>query len=127
LWLLSPSLAAKTKPAPQVDPDYIAALAAANRFLHAWQTQDQETGLLMLTDAAKRATTETRLVAFFAPGSGVEQGYEISHGRKLKAGRYIFPVVLLVRGSDHKPKRPRLSQIIVIRTSKDDWAVDKLP
>ena len=81
----------------------------------------------MLTDAAKRATTEERLLAFFTPGPAVEQAYEISHGRKLIAGRYAFPIVLLVRGPDHKPRRPRSSQIIVIRTSKDDWAVDKLP
>jgi len=81
----------------------------------------------MLTDAAKRATTEARLLAFFAPGTAVEQGYEISHGRKLRAGRYVFSVALFARGSDHKPRHPRLSQIIVTRTSKEDWAVDKLP
>jgi hypothetical protein len=32
------------------DPDYVLALSAANHFLHAWQANDQETGILMLTD-----------------------------------------------------------------------------
>ena len=46
------------------------ALAAANRFLQAWQNQDRETGLLMLTDDAKQASSEDRLEAFFSSGFG---------------------------------------------------------
>ena len=33
-----------------LDADYIAALATADRFFHAWQNHDQETGLLLLSD-----------------------------------------------------------------------------
>jgi hypothetical protein len=110
------------------DPGYIFALAAANHFLHAWQTQDHETGLLMLTDTAKQQTSEDRLRAFFSAGPGVQQGFEIKRGKRLKAGRYFFPVVLFeVTPGARKSHYPRSSQIVVVRTGTDDWAIDKLP
>ena len=131
-WLLLAALPlqAKAKPKPQKaaspDPSYIAALATVDHFLHAWQVQDHETGLLMLTDAAKRHTSEEHLQEFFSPGSATQQAYEIGHGTRLKLGRYSFPVTLVVAGPGRDLSR-RFSQIIVIRTSKEDWAVDKLP
>lgn len=128
LLLLLPA-AAKSKGAPTApDPEYVSALATANRFLHAWQSQDHETGLLMPTDTAKRHTSEDHLDAFFSPGESVAEGFEITRGKKLKAGRYVFPVALWQTGpgKNRKP-RPRFSEIIVVRTGKDDWAIDKLP
>ena len=74
------------------DRGYISALAAANRFLQAWQNQDHETGLLMLTDDAKQHSSEERMEAFFS--SGADAAYEIARGKKMKAGRYAFPVTL---------------------------------
>jgi len=118
-------VAAKPKPSAPTDRDYRSALATANRFLHAWQAQDQETGLLMLTDAAKRGTSMDRLQSFFSPGP--QAAFEISRGRKLKTGRYAFPITLFATVPGKGPLPPRLSQLIVTRTSKDDWAVDKLP
>ena len=124
---LSPLSAKSKHSAPGLDREYVAALACANRFLTAWQTQDHETGILLLTDAAKHQISEDRLQAFFAPGSAIQQGYEISRGKKLKPGRYTFPVALFEIGPDHKWVHPRFTQIIVVNSSKDDWAVDKLP
>jgi hypothetical protein len=112
--------------APTPDPGYASALAAANRFLQAWQNQDHETGLLMLTDTAKQGSTEDRLEVFFA--SGHDAAYEITRGKKLKAGCYAFPVALFTSvaamGSSARPQR---SQIVVVRAGKDEWAIDKLP
>jgi hypothetical protein len=116
---------ARTRSAPPaVDRDYVSALAAANRFLAAWQAQDQENGLVMLTDAAKEHVSEDRLDEFFSPGAGA--AYEISRGKKMDSGRYVFPVTLLEPGTGHRP-RPRVSQMIVVRSGQDDWAVDRLP
>ena len=129
LLLLSLPLHAKPRPkAAAQDPNYISALAAADHFLHAWQTQDRETGLIMLTDAAKHQISEDHLQAFFSPGIATRQAYEIGHGKQLRPGRYAFPVTLLLAapGKERNPNR-RFSQIIVIRTSKEDWAIDKLP
>ena len=116
----SPSLA------PTPDPGYASALAAANRFLQAWQNQDHETGLLMLTDTAKQSSSEDRLEAFFT--SGHNAAYEIARGKKLKAGGYSFPVSLFASATDMaKTARPQKSQIVVVRAGKHDWAIDKLP
>ena len=108
------------------DRGYSSALAAANRFLQAWQNQDRETGLLMLTDAAKQTSSQERMESFFS--SGNDAAYEIARGKKLKAGRYAFPVTLFTAHSDSsQPGRPQRSQIVVVRAGKDEWAIDKLP
>jgi hypothetical protein len=111
---------------PVSDSGYASALAAANRFLQAWQNQDHETGLLMLTDIAKQNSTEDRMELFFS--SGRDAAYEIARGKKLKAGRYAFPVALFASYSDaNKPCRPQRSEVVVVRGGKDEWAIDKLP
>ncbi len=108
--------------------DYVAALASADRFLHAWQTQDQETGLLMLTDNARQRTSEDRLRSFFAPPTDTQQGYEISRGKKLALGHYTFPVTLFVSSPEGSGEiHRRVSQIVVVKTGKNDWGIDKLP
>jgi hypothetical protein len=125
--LLSLPLPAKTKPsASTADRDYISALAVANQFLHAWQAQDHEAGLAMLSDATRQHASEESLQSFFAPASGTQQAFEINRGKRLKPGRYSFPVVLLEIGPGHAVHR-RFSHIIVTRAGKEEWAVDKLP
>jgi len=121
---------AKTRPSPSIsnrsDPGYISALAAANRFLQAWQNQDHETGLLMMTDAAKQHSSQERLELFFSSGS--DSAYEIARGRKLKAGCYAFPITLFAfHSGTNESNRPQRSEIVVVRTGKDEWAIDKLP
>ena len=118
------SAEARTRSAPAVvDRDYAPALAAANRFLAAWQAEDRENGLVMLTEAAKEHVSEDRLEEFFSPGA--DAAYEISRGRKMDTGRYVFPVTLFEPGTGHA--RPRVSQMIVVESGQNDWAVDRLP
>jgi hypothetical protein len=126
LYLVSPVLVqARAKSASaSVERDYVAALAAANRFLSAWQAQDPENGLVMLTAAAKQGRSEDQLQEFFSPGA--DAAYEIGQGRKLKVGRYSFPVTLLEMTLGHRV-HPRISQVVVVRSGKEDWAVDRLP
>jgi hypothetical protein len=108
------------------DRGYVSALAAANRFLQAWQNQDHETGLLMLTDAAKQHSSEDRTESFFS--SGADAAYEIARGRKMKGGRYAFPVTLFpFHSGTTKSDRPQKSAIVVVRTGKDEWSIDRLP
>lgn len=112
---------------PSVDEDYVVALATANRFLHAWQTQDQETGVLLLADSLKQHTSEDHLQALFSPAGSV-QGYEINHGKRVSDGRYSFPVAVFAAASGNgKRSRPRCSSIVVARSGKNDWTIDKLP
>ncbi len=122
---------AKTKSSvpPRLDRDYISALGAADQFLHAWQTGDHETGVLMLTDAAKAHISEAYLDELFASGGAQSRAYELVRGRKLEEGRYLFPVALFDTGatSAHKSGLPRYSEIVVVKAGRDDWAVDRLP
>jgi hypothetical protein len=131
LWsAMLPAAVAKSRSAAKsgpVDGDYVSALAAANRFLHAWQTQDQETGLLMLSDHSRQQTPEGKVEAFFTPAPHSQQAYEIRPGRKLADGQYTFPVSLLTSQDGHKWTHPHISQIEITRTGKNDWTVDKLP
>jgi hypothetical protein len=131
LLAVSPlSLSAKSRPASlpaAVDREYVSALAGANNFLHAWQAQDRETSLLMLSDAAKQGVSEDRLRELFSPGLSIERSYEISRGKRLDAGRFAFPVALFDMNDEHPRARPRFSRIVVIKTGKQDWSVDKLP
>ena len=117
---------ARTKPKPTaVDSGYVPALAAADRFLHAWLNGDQEDGLVMLSDAVKQHWSEERLQEFFSAGENA--AYLISEGKKLKAERYSFPVALLASDGTKGHWHKRFSEIVVMRSGGQDWVVDKLP
>src|SRR5437764_1887732 len=75
-----------------VDPLYGSALATANRFLHAWQTEDHETGIMMLSDSARQKVSADKLQSFFSPGP--DAAYEIARGKRVNSAAYVFPVVL---------------------------------
>jgi hypothetical protein len=125
--ILGPEGQAKTKSrtSPVVDQNYIAALATANRFLYAWQNHDQETALLLLTDAAKNRISEDQLSALLEGSAPVT--YEITRGKKLNPGRYAFPIALFQPTGQHRWMHPHYSQLIILNTGKDGWAIDKLP
>jgi hypothetical protein len=109
--------------APTIDPQYGPALAAANRFLHAWQTQDHETGIMMLTDGAREHASRDQMQEFFS--AGPEAAFEIRRGRRMNEGEYSFPVVLFDASSS--TNHPHACRIVIVKAGKDDWAVDRLP
>ncbi|MFZ0138490.1 MAG: hypothetical protein WAK89_15600 [Candidatus Sulfotelmatobacter sp.] len=121
--LLLSHVAAKTR-VSALDPGYVAALAAADHFLQAWQSGDLENGTALLSSHAKEAVTTEGVEAFFS--APVPGAYEIERG-KLKRGRYEFPVVLVTETTKGARARRRFSTIIVVNTGNNDWAVDKLP
>jgi hypothetical protein len=124
--LSSSPLAAASRPRPtksSAGGDYARALAAADHFLQAWQGGDIETGIVMLSGKAKNNTNRDDLDRMFA--SSAPAAYEIDRGRFLRHGRYEFPVVLL--GTSPKKPQRRFSRIVVLNTSNNDWAIDKLP
>jgi hypothetical protein len=110
------------KPTAINDSGYVFALGTANRFLHAWQTGDLETGMVLLSDHVRRSQNAETLEELFSSGS--DRAYEIGRG-KGHPGRYRFPVVLVTKtgGGLHRT----LSEIILVHTGKNDWTVDKLP
>src|SRR5947208_7001402 len=97
-----------------VDPLYGSALAAANRFLHAWQTQDHETGIMMLTDSARQHASREQLQEFFS--SGADAAFEIQRGKRLNEAGFVFPVVLFDTASS---PHPHFCRIIIVKAGKD--------
>ena len=105
-----------------IDPDYVFALATANRFLHAWQSGDLETGMVLLSDRVRHSQDPEKLEQFFS-GDG-DRAFEITRGQGNR-GRYRFATVLVT--AEGARVRRRFSEIIVVNTGKNDWVVDKLP
>jgi hypothetical protein len=104
------------------DPGYVFALAAANRFLHAWQIGDLETGTVLLSDHLRHSQNPEKFEQFFL--GDADRAFEIARGTGNR-GRYRFGVVLVTaRGAQ---VRRRFSGIVMVNTGKNDWAVDKLP
>ncbi len=110
------------KPTDVSDPGYVFALAAANYFLHAWQIEDAENGMVMLSDQIRHTQNPDQLEQFFL--NGKDRAFEITRGRG-HPGRYSFPVVLVTHRGSHVTRRS--SEIILVETGKNDWVVDKLP
>jgi hypothetical protein len=99
------------------------ALAAANHFLHDWQTGDAENGMVLLSDSVQHSQNADKLEEFFS--NATNRAFEIARGHGHQ-GRYSFPVVLVsLRGSSHVTRK--FSEIILVETGKNDWVVDKLP
>ena len=127
LWLALPlsPLAAKDRPAPALDPEYLPALAAADHFLQAWQAGDLENGMVLLTAHAKNAANRDVVERFFSNPEA--SGYEINRGKAMRHGRYEFPVTLVTVPAKSVRARRRFSSVVVVNTGNNDWAVDKLP
>ncbi len=113
-----------SKKAAYLAADYASALAAADHFLQAWQSADLENGVALLTSRTKQATSTDAIEKFFS--NSAPSAFEIGRGKLLKHGRYEFPVVLLDTSKTNHSRR-RSSTIIVLHSSGDDWAIDKLP
>jgi hypothetical protein len=129
IGLVTPHSFAKSKVTARVDSDYVRALGAANDFLRAWQTQDREAGILLLTDRVKQHTSEAALGIFFSRTACKAQSFEIARGKKLASGRYWFPVSLFQQPASSGGKRllPQTSSLVVVKTGGSEWSIDKLP
>lgn len=123
LQIAKPSALAGSRSAPGPQPGYVSALAAADHFLHAWQSGDLESGMVLLSSHAKEKATTDAVEKFFTNPN--PSAYEIGRGKLLKGGRYEFPVVFVGVSKNHA--RRRFSSILIVDTGGNDWAVDKLP
>jgi len=104
------------------DPGYVLALGAANHFLHAWQTGDVETGMVLLSDGLRHTQSADKLEEFFS--NATARAFEITRGHGHQ-GLYSFPVVLVTLRASRVVRK--FSEIILVEAGKNDWVVDKLP
>lgn len=114
---------AKVAPPSSLNAEYVSALAVADRFLQAWQAGDAENGIAMLTEHAKKGINPDDLDKFFSASD--PSAYEVDRGKRIRRGHYEFPVVLVSRTANKL--RRKFSSIVIVNTSNNDWAVDKLP
>ncbi|MGD0570300.1 MAG: hypothetical protein ABSA78_18000 [Candidatus Sulfotelmatobacter sp.] len=118
-------MTAKSRPATGLDRDYVPALAAADRFLQAWQSGDTESGMVLLSAHAKEMATSDAVEEFFSNLGPL--AYEIDRGRLVKRGRYEFPIVLVSVSSTNAQLHRRFTSIVMVDTGHSEWVVDKLP
>ena len=104
------------------DPGYVLALGAADHFLHAWQTGDAETGMVLLSNGLRHSQNSDTLEELFS--NTTNRAFEITRGRGHQ-GLYSFPVVLVTIRGDRVSRK--FSEIILVESGKNDWVVDKLP
>jgi hypothetical protein len=114
---------AKVASSSSLDTEYASALAVADRFLQAWQAGDAENGISMLTEHAKKGMSPDDLDKFFSTSN--PSAYEVDRGKRMRHGRYEFPIVLVNRTANKLHRK--FSSIVIVNTSNSDWAVDKLP
>jgi len=110
------------EPSITSDPGYGFALAAADRFLQAWQTGDVESGMVLVGNSVRHSQSADKLEQFFS--NAKDRAFEITRGHG-RAGRYRFPVVLVTPRGAHVTRR--FSEITLVDAGKNDWVVDKLP
>ena len=123
LTLTVPVVWARSKARSEgADPAYVSALAAADKFLQAWQARDEEAGVMLLSDRLRQHTNEEVVRRWFA-ASG-EQGFEVSSGKKLGAGRYQFAVELWTADGRRTHRR---TGMVVLVSAGGEWLVEKMP
>jgi hypothetical protein len=106
------------------DAGYVFALAAANHFLHAWQTGDLESGMVLLSDGLRHSQNADQIEDLFSNAKTKIRSFEITVGHG-NPGRYTFPIVLVTPKGNHITRK--FSDITMIEAGKNDWVVDKLP
>jgi hypothetical protein len=113
-----------TKQEIPTESGYVFALAAANHFLHAWQTGDLERGMVLLSDGLRHSQNADQIEDLFSNAKTKIRSFEITRGRG-HPGRYTFPIVLVTARGNHISRK--FSEITMIEAGKNDWVVDKLP
>ena len=78
---------------------------------------------MMLSDSARQSLSSDKLQSFFSPGP--DAAYEIARGKRVNSEAYEFPVVLF--GASSAPSRPHVCTVVVTRSGKNEWTVDRLP
>ena len=76
----------------------------------------------MLSDGIRHSQNAEKLEQLFA--NATDRAFEIARGHG-HPGLYSFPVVLITLRGSHIARR--FSEITLVETGKNDWAVDKLP
>jgi hypothetical protein len=134
LIILAANSAPAQKPRSRVsgalDQDYVLALAAADQFMFAWATRNQDDGLALLSPRLKNKYPEDYFRYYLTGLSNPHhQAFEVGRGRRLPSGAFSFPVAMFMHYSGQKESVPSQKPltIVVIQSGPESWLVDELP
>lgn len=120
--------AVRQMPAPLVDQNYMAALAAADRLLSAWQDKNGPGGLALMSPGLRRRHSEAELRQWLAgAGPSVSRSFEIGPGRRLTESRYLFRVRIIERRIGQMWGQPRKTAVVLTRNGRGEWRGEVLP
>jgi len=109
---------------------YAPALASANAFCRAWQSQDYLAAKKLFSAALLERHAVGRLVSAVQGATNHKHvAYEISRGRRLEDGRYEFPVRLYVRYTGQMSDRQETidARVVVVSDAAGLWRLDEIP
>jgi hypothetical protein len=115
---------------PSWDADYVAALAAANRFCHAWRQRDLRAGKDLLSTRIKRTFPEARIRDALVGAPNPEHAaFELSDGERVEDGRVVFRLRLFFRYAGRAADRIEApsERIVLVRDAAGQWHVDEFP
>lgn len=121
----------QTRPARTSHNDaYIAALAVADEFCHAWMRRDEAAGRSLLTRRFVMQYPDRQIRdAIVGEANPRHAAFEITGGKKVTEGRYQFSVRLFFRYAGMHGDRiesPR-DRIVVALREDGSWGVDEFP
>ena len=126
----TPARPASRPAAEDFGEDYARALAVADQFCEAWRLGDVAIARLLVSQRLRRLHGDGRLnEALAAAPNANHVGFEISEGRRLGEGRYVFRVRLVRRYLGRQEDRIEAppGQIVLAAQQDGQWRVDELP
>jgi hypothetical protein len=126
----APAQTAKSHTTNLINQDYVLALSAADQFLYAWATRNQDDGLAMISPRLKNKFPEEYLRSYISGISNPHhQAFEVGRGKRLPSGGFSFPVAMYEHYTGQKEANgpPKPLTIVVVQAGPENWLVDELP
>src|SRR5689334_1158486 len=126
----APAQKTRVRTASAADQDYVLALTAADQFMFAWSTRNQDEGLALLSSRLKNKFPEDYFRYYISGLSNPHhQAFEIGRGKRLPLGGFSFPVTMYMHYSGQKENAPfpKPLTITVTQAGPESWMVDELP
>jgi len=126
----APAQTSKRSTGNSINQDYVLALSAADQFMYAWATRNQDDGLALLSPRLKNKFPEDYFRYYLTGLSNPHhQAFEVGRGKRLTSGGFSFPVVMYEHYTGQKETNgpPRTLTIGVIQAGPENWLVDELP
>ena len=126
----APAQKAKSHARNVINQDYVLALSAADQFLNAWATRNQDDGMALLSPRLKNKFPEDYFRYYLSGLSNPHhQAFEVGQGKRLTSGKFSFPVMMYLHytGQKETNEHPKSLTIVMVQAGPENWLVDALP